>query len=138
MAFRDVTTGVVEYGDNLLPFTANEAVKRGQMVKVAGEDIGVAPSDADGETVIGLATQSVEAGDQVTVAMPGCEVLATSGTGSITRNDPVASHGGTGEEGEVATAASGDETVGIALEGDAGDGEDVRVFLDLGAGGQVN
>jgi len=127
----------VEAGDALLPFTANEDVKRGQLVKVAGEDIGVQPSDTDGEDVIGFATQTVSSGDQVTVAVGGCEVLATSGTGSVTRGDMVASHGSTGEEGEVATAATGDTVIGQALEADAGTNDDVRVLV-TGPGGDVN
>lgn len=136
MVFRDISTGIVEYGDNLVSMTANEDVKRGQLVKVAGEDHGVQPSDTDGEVAFGFATQTVSSGDQVTVATSGTEVLATAGTGSVSRGDRVASHGATGEEGEVDTAATGDFVVGIALEAGAGDGDDVRVWVDLG--GEVN
>lgn len=144
MAFRDYTDKVVESGDALLSYTANEAVKRGQLVKVLGEDLGVAPSDADGEEAIGFATQTVSAGDTVTVATSGCEVVATSGTGTIARGDFVASYGLTGNEGEVDTATKtvmsdgaaagtrGDYIVGMAIENDVGANDDVRVLVDLG------
>jgi hypothetical protein len=137
MAFRDITTGIVEAGDALHPYTANEDVKRGQLVEVGGEDVGVRPVDTDGSAGIGFATQTVSSGDQVTVAVVGCEVLGTSGTGAISRGDLVTSHGSTGEEGELATTASGDEVIGIALEADAGTNDDVRVLV-TGPSGEVN
>jgi hypothetical protein len=138
MAFRDITEGDIVQSpfENLLSFKANEDVKRGQLVKVAGEDIGVQPSDTDGEEVIGFATQTVSSGDMVTVATSGNEVKATSGTGAVSRGDYVASHGATGEEGEIATAGSGDFTIGQAIEDDVGTNDDVRIIVDLG--GQVN
>jgi len=138
MAFRDITTGIVEAGDALHPYTANEDVKRGQLVEVGGEDVGVRPVDSDGSAGIGFATQTVSSGDQVTVAVVGCEVLGTSGTGAISRGDLVTSHGSTGEEGELATAgATGDEVIGQAIEADNGDGGDVRVLV-TGPSGEVN
>lgn len=127
----------MDSGDALLPYTANEDVLRGQVVKIQGEDNGVGPSDTDGEAVLGVATQTVSAGDQVTVAMPGCEVILTSGTGTVTRGDVLASHGATGEEGEVDTAATGDYGFAVALEDDAGANDDVRAFI-TGVSGQVN
>jgi hypothetical protein len=136
MAFRTLNTDVVQEGDNLSSFTAEEDVAQGQVVKLGANGYSVEPSDTDGERVIGVATYDATDGETVAVAMSGCEVLATSGTGSVTAGDPVASHGATGEEGEVATAASGDYVLGDALQDDAGDGDDVYVKLDLG--GQVN
>jgi len=138
MAFRDISSGIVESGDALLPFTANEDVKRGQLVYVSGADNAVQPVDADGVAGLGFATQSVSAGDQVTVAVVGCEVLGTSGTGAISRGDLVTAHGATGEEGELATAsATGDEVIGLATEADAGTNDDVRVVV-TGPSGEVN
>jgi len=136
MAFSEPEADIVEYGDALLPFNADEAVLRGQVVKVGG-NIGVEPSDTDGEVTHGVAVQSVSSGDQVTVAMSGCEVDATAGSGSISAGDPLTSHGGTGEEGQVDTAsATGDSIIGYALEGSSAQGDLVRMYID--AGGEVN
>lgn len=135
MAFRDITTHVLEEGDNIGSFTADSAVSAGQVVTVDA-DYAVGPSTTDGERVVGVALYDAEAGETVAVAQSGCEVLCTSGTGTVSAGDPVASHGGTGESGEVDTAATGDYVIGDALEGDAGTNDDVRVAIDLG--GQVN
>lgn len=136
MAFSEPTEDIVEYGENLLPFTAGEDVLRGQVVKVGG-DISVQPSDTDGEVTHGVAVQGVSSGDTVTVAMSGCEVEATAGTGTITAGDALTSHGGTGEEGQVDTAgATGDSIIGYALEGSSAQGDLVRMYID--AGGEVN
>lgn len=136
MAFRTLQTDVVQEGDNISSFTAEEEVLQGQVVKLGSDGYSVEPSDTDGERVVGVATYDASAGDTVAVAMSGCEVLATAGTGSVSAGAVVASHGATGEEGEVATAASGDYVIGDALTDGAGDGDDVYVKLDLG--GQVN
>lgn len=137
MAFSEPTTQIVEYGEALLPMTANEDVIRGQAVKIAGGDVAVQPSDTDGEVTHGMATQTVSAGDTVTVALSGCEVKLTAGSGTIARGEPLTSHGGTGEEGQVDTAdATGDSIVGYALEGSSAQGDLVRAMLDLG--GEVN
>lgn len=68
--------------------------------------------------------------------MGGCVVRAVTGTGSISRGDPVTSHGGTGDEGDVQTASSGDSVIGIALnaDGTSGNQDSVRVYVsDPGA-----
>lgn len=137
MAFSEPTEDIVEAGDNLLPFTANEDVLRGQVVKVAGGDIAVQPSDTDGEVTHGVAVQTVSSGDPVTVAMSGVEVEMTAGTSGISRGDALTSHGATGEEGQVDTAsATGDSIIGYALEGSSAQGDLVRAVIDLG--GEVN
>lgn len=137
MAFSEPTQDIVDYGDNLLPFTANEQVLRGQVVKIAGGDVAVQPSDTDGEVTHGVAVQGVASGDQVTVAMSGCEVRMTAGTADISRGDPLTSHGATGEEGQVDTAdGAGDSIIGYALEGSGAQGDLVRAWIDLG--GEVN
>ncbi len=136
MAFSESNEDIVEYGENLLPFSAGEEVLRGQVVKVGG-NISVQPSDTDGEVTHGVAVQGVASGDQVTVAMSGCEVEATAGTGDISAGDPLTSHGGTGEEGQVDTAdATGDSIIGYALEASSSQGDLVRMYID--AGGEVN
>jgi hypothetical protein len=139
MAFRTYTDEVLIAGDALHSFTAEEAVQQGQLVKPGAADSSVEPSDTDGEFAIGFAQYDAAAGEMVSVATGGCIVRATSGTGSVSAGAPVTSHGGTGEEGELAAAAAtGDKTVGVALADDAGTNDDVVVLVDLGAGGDWN
>lgn len=116
-------------------FNADEDILRGQVVKI-GSDGGVEPSDTDGEQVIGIATQSVSSGDQLTVIGTGARVRFTGGAAGISAGDFLTSHGGTGEEGEVTTAdATGDWIIGVAHEG-AGDGD---TFVGtVAVSGQVN
>lgn len=138
MAFRTYTDEVLLEGDNLKSFVAAEAITQGQLVKLDTDSAGrtVEPSDTDGEAAIGFAIADAAAGDDLAVAMTGTVVRATSGSGTVASGDGIASHGGTGEEGEVDTAGVADYSVGIALEDDAGDGGDVTVYVDLS--GQPN
>jgi len=114
-------------------FNAGVDVVAGQVVKLTGDNT-VAPSDTDGEQCVGVATQTRSSGDQVQVAGPGTRVRFSAG-GSVSVNTQVASHGGTGEEGEVADAATGDYAIGQAFEG-AADGETFVGMVTVG--GQVN
>lgn len=114
-------------------FTADEEVIAGQLVKLSGDNA-VAPSDTDGEQAFGIATQSVAAGDSVTVLVAASIANVRTGA-AVTQGNFLASHGGTGEEGEVAPAATGDYYVGIALES-IGDGEYGQALVL--PGGQVN
>lgn len=117
-------------------FNAAEDVKQGQLVKAdtGASSRGVEPSDTDGENAVGFALYSRSSGSQVAVATNGTIVRATSGTGSISSGDFVASHGGTGEEGEVASAASGDNYVGVALQDDTGSGTEGSVIVYVNTG----
>jgi hypothetical protein len=139
MAFTEVTDDIERMRPpegTALSFNAEEDVIAGQVVKIDA-DLGVEPSDADGETVHGIAVQTVSSGDQVMVVGSGGRVLFTAGE-SISAGDALASHGGTGEEGQVATAATGDETIGYALEGAGSQGDTFVGVVDAGTGGQVN
>jgi len=109
-------------------------VEAGQVVTVSGNNE-ASPSDTDGEAVIGVSAQSVADGDEAMVLGSGARVLFTAGE-SITAGDNLASHGATGEEGQVATAASGDYIVGYALEGAGSQGDTFVGVIDTG--GQVN
>jgi hypothetical protein len=95
-------------------FTAAEDVLRGQVVKLSGDN-SVAPSDSDGEQCIGVSTQTVAAGDMVMVDGASALSLFTAGA-AVTAGQEIASHGATGEEGEVADAVAGDLSIGIAHE----------------------
>lgn len=123
MAFVSYSDQVVEHaGENsILSFEASEDILQGQLVELdAGSARTVEPSDADGAQAIGFAEYSVSSGDMVSVAVAGAVVRATSGTGSITSGDPISAEGGTGEEGEVQAASSGDWIIGTALQDDTG------------------
>jgi len=109
-------------------------VEAGQVVTVSGNNE-ASPSDTDGEAVIGVSAQSVADGDEAMVLGSGARVLFTAGE-SISAGDNLASHGATGEEGQVATAASGDYVVGYALEGAGSQGDTFVGVIDTG--GQVN
>lgn len=109
-------------------------VEAGQVVKVTG-NTEASPSDTDGESVEGVAAQSVADGDEAMVLGSGARVLFTAGE-SISAGDDLASHGATGEEGQVATAATGDYVVGYALEGASAQGDTFVGVIDLG--GQLN
>lgn len=114
-------------------FNADEDVIAGQAVKV-GSDNGVEPSDTDGEQCVGVATQTRSAGDQVQVAGPGTRVRLTAG-GSVSAGTQVASHGGTGEEGQVADAATGDYAIAQSFESATAGNTFVGMVV---VGGQVN
>lgn len=115
-------------------FVAEEDVIAGQVVKIGTNDNEVVPSDTDGEQCIGVAAQTVSAGDTVMVVGHGGRVRFSAG-GAVTRGGQVASHGATGEEGEVADAATGDFAIGVAHEA----GTDGNTFVGtVVVGGQVN
>lgn len=114
-------------------FTADEDVLAGQVVKI-GSNQGVEPSDTDGEVVAGVATQTKASGDQVQVAGPGTRVRFTLGA-TANAGEWVASHGATGEEGQVTSAATGDYVIGMIFEGGSS-GDTVRGIVL--PGGQVN
>ena len=116
-------------------FEAGEDVIAGQVVKVGGDN-SVQPSDTDGEQVIGVAAQTVSAGDTVMVLGHGARVRFTAGA-AVSAGDYLTSHGGTGEEGEVTTGdETGDYLIGLAHEA-AGSQGDTFVGTVV-AGGQVN
>lgn len=115
-------------------FTAGADILAGQVVAIGSSDNTVVPSDGDGEQAFGVATQSVASGDEVMVVGSGGRVRFSAG-GTVTRGQLVATHGDTGEEGEVANAATGDYFIGLAHE-TAADGE---TFIGtVVVGGQVN
>jgi len=118
-----------------LGLTADAAVEAGQVVKLTG-DLAVSPSNTDGEQCIGVSVQSVASGDQVTVLGNSARVLLTAGA-AVSAGDPLASHGGTGDPGQVTTAdGTGDTIVGYALESAGAQGDTFVAVLDLG--GEVN
>ena len=138
MVFRTISEQIGQETDtgSSRSFIAAEAISKGQLVKADTDDAGrtVEPSDTDGENAVGVAAYDAASGDTVLVYGQGCVVVGTSGTGTISSGDRVASHGGTGEEGELDTAATGDIVVGYALEDDSGTNDDVIVELDVGGG----
>lgn len=142
MVFRTYTLPVLvepaRAGADITAYVCEEDVLQGQLVKPGGTNSDeVEPSDTDGEQVVGVALYDASAGDTVDVAQRANKVRLTSGSGTISAGDAVASHGGTGEEGEVDTAAAGDFVIGEARFDDSGDGGDVIVTLDLQYGSDL-
>jgi len=136
MVYSEITDDIEKLGPRdagALGMVAEEATLAGQVVKVGANGNSVEPSDTDGEEVFGVATQSVAAGDTLTLMGPG--TVANVRASDATSPGFVASNGGTGEEGEVASAATGDYVVGILLD-DLGAGDYGRMFVL--PGGQVN
>ena len=114
--------------------TADVAVEAGQVVKLTGNQT-ASPSDTDGENAFAVATQSVASGDTFTALGTGAKVLFTAGD-AIGAGEPLASHGGTGDEGTVAVAdATGDNIIGYATE--SATSGDVLVGT-VNRGGEVN
>ena|SRR6056297_1183516 len=131
--FDDVERQAPSPGE-ALGFTANGAIEAGQVVSLVGDQT-VSASTTDGEVCIGVATQSVADGDEVMVVGNSGRVLVTGGASGISAGDELASYGGTGDDGTVNTAASGDYIVGYALES-GGAGDTLVAVVDRG--GQVN
>jgi hypothetical protein len=124
-------------GANIDTKVAEEDVLQGQVVKPGGTDSEqVEPSDTDGERATGVALHDAASGDTVEIVRKGY-VRLTSGTGNISADDRLASHGASGEEGEVAAAASGDHVLGFADQDDVGDGDDVVAYVDFVESGPV-
>lgn len=136
MVFRTLAEDVLidsGHNANLRSYYAEEAVLAGQVVKLGTtNDEAVEPSDTDGELVVGVALTDAAAGEQVTVARDGCKVRATSATGTVAGGELVASHGATGEEGEVDSATTADYYLGIAVADDDGANDDVLVEINIG------
>ena len=136
MTFPTYSDQVLQEGDNLKHYEAAEAIEQGQLVKADTDSSGrtVEPCDTDGEKALGFAVYTVASGEEVAVAMDGTVVRAVSSTGTIGSGDFVASHGGTGDEGTLDTAASGDHFVGIATQDDTGTNTEgsVIVYVNLG------
>ena len=124
MAFDEITDDIekvdARHGGKV-GFTAGADIIAGQAVKLTGNNE-VSPSDADGEEVIGIATQTVSEGD--TVDVNGISTVSNARvSAAVDAGDPLTSNGATGEEGELAEAdTDGDHVVGYALE-DIGAGE---------------
>jgi len=141
MAFRTYSLPVLvrpaKDGARIESYVCEEDVLQGQAVKPGGTNSDeVEPSDTDGERVVGIAMYDQSSGGVVDVVRRGTCRL-TSGTGSVSGNDPIASHGGSGEEGEVDSAASGDYVFGVARDDDVGTNDDVIVDVDTTDSGTV-
>lgn len=134
MAFRTLNKSVALeplQNGTVRSYVAEETILQGQFVREGGTDAAeVEPSATDGEHCVGIALYDASAGGTVVVAQDNLRVRATSGTGSVAAYERVASHGSTGEEGEVATAASGDWVLGRAVKDDLGDGDDVEMIVE--------
>ena len=136
MVFRTYSKPVLlepaRAGAETREFVAEEDILQGQVVDKGGTNSDeVEPCDEDGARPVGVALFDASAGDTVTVLQEGARARLTSGTGTISAGDPIATHGSSGEEGEVDTAASGDFVMGTALKDDVGTNDDVEVILSF-------
>jgi hypothetical protein len=136
MAFRTFSEPILlepaRAGASIRYYQAQEDIKQGQMVTsdtASATDQQAIPSNTDGERLLGIALYDASANDMVAVAESGVIVRATAGQ-SINAGEPVASHGNSGEEGEVATAASGDFIVGRAKKDAVGTNSTVEIVLE--------
>ena len=137
MAFTEVTDDIELMRPpegTAYSFEAGEDVIAGQVVKLGGDN-SVQPAETDGEQVIGVAAQTVSAGDTVMVLGSGARVRLTAGE-AIAAGEQVASHGGTGEEGQVASGATDDYPVGVAHESAGSQGDTFVATVNVS--GQVN
>lgn len=119
----------------ILHFNAAEDVQQGQVVKADSDAAsrGVEPADTAGESALGVALYTRSSGSEVAVAMAGTVVRAVSNTGSISSGDFVAVDPTT-NEGELASATSGDNYVGYALQDDTGSNSEGTVVIFVNPG----
>lgn len=141
MAFRTYTLPVLtepaRAGADIDSYDVESDVLQGQVLKQGTNEDQVAPSDTDGEVIVGVALHDASSGEVVDVVREAGGVRLTSGSGSISAGDPVASDGGTSENGEVETAVAADHVIGTAKRDDDGTNADVIVSLNLQPGSDL-
>jgi len=137
MAFSEPTDDVEKMRPpkgEALSLNASNAVTGGQVVKVDGDQT-CTPADTAGETAIGVATQTVASGDELTVIGNGARVLFTA-AGAVSGGDKLTVDATT-NNGEVNTAnTTGDTIIGYALESAGAQGDTFVGVVDRG--GEVN
>lgn len=141
MVFRTYSLPVIteptRAGADIDSYVAENDVLQGQVVKQGTNEDEVTPSDSDGEPVAGVALHDATSDDIVDVARRVNGARLTSATGGISAGDAVASHGGSGEDGEIDTAAAGDYVLGTAKRDDDGTNDDVIVEINPAAGSNL-
>lgn len=108
---------------------AGEAITRGyclELSSITGGGITVIAAEADTSFVLGVALQDAASGE-VFQAMPAGPVVTLYGTATAGVQVTV---DGSGTDGQVKDAASGDEVLGVALE--AATASEFRAMLNVG------
>lgn len=136
MAFRTYSKPVLlrpaRSGARIESYVCEEDVKQGQVLKPGGTNSDeVEPSATDGERCLGVAMFDQSSGNVVDVVVQGYCRLTDSGNNTINADDRISSGAGTGEEGEVQSAGSGDHVFGVARYDGGGDGNDVEAYVDF-------
>lgn len=124
-------TDVLKAGDSLRSFTASGAISARKAVSISG-DLQVAQVGTAGASVYGVALYDVESGQEIDVAVDGCEVDVSLGTGGATAGD-VAAVDANGDFVVAGGDTSGDNVVGTFLEGGAA-GDLARLYIDTTVG----
>jgi hypothetical protein len=121
---------VLEAGDAIRSFTADGSISLRKAVDINGDNQ-VTQVGTAGNPVYGVALYDVEDGEEIAVAVDGCEVRVEAG-GAVTAGNAVA----VDTDGNFVDAGgdtSGDNVVGTALEG-ATDGDIFSLYIDTTVG----
>lgn len=127
---HDFQQDVLNVGDAIRSQTANGAVDQRKAVDISG-DFEVEQVSTAGSQVYGVALYSVADGEQVAVAIDGCEVDIELG-GSVSAGQSAAVDVD-GNFVQAGGSASGDNVVGTFLEG-GGDGDIAALYIDTTTG----
>jgi len=122
---------VLVAGDSLRSFTADGAVNQRKAVDVNG-DLQVTQVGTAGDPVYGVALYDVADGEEIDVAVDGCEVRVEVGGSGATAGNAAA----VDTDGNFVDAGgdtSGDNVVGTFLEGGS-DGDLVIMYIDTTVG----
>lgn len=121
---------VLKAGDAVRGFTADGAITQRKAVDMNG-DYQVTQVGTAGNAVYGVALYDVADGEELSIAVDGCEVDIEAG-GSVSAGEAAA----VDTDGNFVTAggdASGDNVVGTFLEGGS-DGDIVAMYIDTTVG----
>ncbi len=127
---HDFQTDVLKVGDSVRSQTADGVVNQRKAVDINGE-FQVTQVSSAGAATYGVALYDVADGEEVAIAIDGCEVDIEAG-GSVSAGDAAT----TDASGNFVTAGgdgSGDDVAGIFLES-GGSGDIVTLYIDSTAG----
>lgn len=120
---------VLERGDNLASFTVDGDISQRKAVKING-DKQVTQIGSAGDQMEGVALFGVSDGEEVTIALDGCEVDVEIGAGGATAGNSAAVDG----DGNFEDASGTDTSVvGTFYEGGS-DGDVVTLYIDTTVG----
>ena len=127
---HDFAEEVLVAGDSLRSFTADGTIDQRKAVDINGNYQATQVGTAGAE-VFGVALYDVASGEEVDVAVDGCEVKVEAG-GTVTAGGAAAVDVD-GNFVDAGGSGSGDAVVGTFLEGGA-DGDVVTLYIDTTVG----